>query len=107
MYSAETSIELRSHYLALAEATPVVLTAESGDDVEIKSVQSLNNYLSNSVCSMMFEAQPKPMFGEINWQIRKGDNSELIIPVKVKLFKTKGFSKILVTVQVQRWASPF
>ena len=34
---------------------------------------------------MMFEAQPKPMFGEINWQIRKGDNSELIIPVKVKL----------------------
>ena len=37
---------------------------------------------------MMFEAQPKPMFGEINWQIRKGDNSELIIPVKVKLFKT-------------------
>lgn len=67
LYSAETSIELRSHYLAQAEATPVVLTAESGDDVEI---------------NMMFEAQPKPLFGEINWQIRKGDNSELIIPVK-------------------------
>ena len=32
---------------------------------------------------MMFEAQPKPMFGEINWKIRKGENSELIIPVKV------------------------
>ena len=32
---------------------------------------------------MMFEAQPKPIFGEINWKIRKGENSELIIPVKV------------------------
>ena len=32
---------------------------------------------------MMFEAQPKPMFGEINWKIRKEENSELIIPVKV------------------------
>ena len=31
----------------------------------------------------MFEAQPKPIFGEINWKIRKGENSELIIPVKV------------------------
>jgi len=67
LYNAETSIELRAHYLALADATPVVLTAESGDDVEI---------------NMMFEAQPKPIFGEINWKIRKGENSELIIPVK-------------------------
>ena len=43
MYNAETSIELRAHYLALADATPVVLTAESGDDVEIKSGKSLEN----------------------------------------------------------------
>ena len=40
LYSAETSIELRAHYLALADTTPVVLTAESGDDVEIKSGKS-------------------------------------------------------------------
>ena len=32
---------------------------------------------------MMFEAQPKPMFGEINWKIMRGENSEMIIPVKV------------------------
>ena len=43
MYSAETSIELRAHYLALADATPVVLTAKSGDDVEIKSGKNLEN----------------------------------------------------------------
>ena len=43
LYSAETNIELRAHYLGLADSTPLVLTVESGDDVEIKSVKSLEN----------------------------------------------------------------
>ena len=90
LYTSEVNIELVSHYLAVSEATPLVEAAQTGQDLDIGSVdglviivhKSINDHkwainLTFPFPSIKFEAQPRPNYGDMVWHIVKSENHEV------------------------------